>query len=66
LGYPGVQLLGLTLPIVVESTRLPGNFHRYPADQLFVATARLHGAPMATADRKILAYQGVETFDISA
>jgi PIN domain nuclease of toxin-antitoxin system len=30
--YPGVQLLDLTIPIIVESTKLTG-FHRDPADQ---------------------------------
>ena len=53
LSYPGVQLLPLTLDIVIESTRLPGEFHRDPADQLIVATARLHGLPLMTADRRI-------------
>jgi PIN domain nuclease of toxin-antitoxin system len=31
LAYPGVRLLGLTLPILIESTRLQG-FHKDPAD----------------------------------
>ena len=39
LSYPGIQLLELTPRIVVESTQLPGSFHRDPADQLIVATA---------------------------
>jgi PIN domain nuclease of toxin-antitoxin system len=43
LRYPGVQLLPLTPEIVIESTRLK-NFHRDPADQLIVATARIHKA----------------------
>ncbi|HYU31411.1 MAG TPA: type II toxin-antitoxin system VapC family toxin [Thermoanaerobaculia bacterium] len=36
LQYPGIRLLHLTPRIVVESTQLPGNFHRDPADQLIV------------------------------
>ena len=63
LSYPGIRLLHLTPRIVVESTQLPGSFHRDPADQLIVATARLHDCPLATADRKILDYNGVETMD---
>lgn len=39
LAYPGVQLINLTIPIIVESTQLTG-FHRDPADQLIVATAK--------------------------
>jgi PIN domain nuclease of toxin-antitoxin system len=65
LAYPGVQLIGLTPRIVVESTRLPGEFHRDPADQLLVATARVHGILMATVDRKILDYPGVETLNLN-
>ena len=61
LAYPGVQLLDLTPRIVVESTRLPAPFHRDPADQLIVATARVQGVPVATADRKIQDYPHVQT-----
>lgn len=56
LQYPGVQLLDLTLKIVVESTQLPGVFHRDPADQMIVATARILDIPFLTADRKICDY----------
>ena len=41
LAYRGVQLLALTPRIAVESTQLPGTFHRDPADQIIVATARV-------------------------
>ena len=60
LAYPGVQLINLTLPIVVESTQLI-SFHRDPADQIIVATARIYGCQLLTADRKILNYPDVET-----
>lgn len=60
LAYPGVQLLDLTLPIVFESTKLVG-FHNDPADQIIVATARIHSCPLLTADRKILVYSDVQT-----
>ena len=60
LAYPGVQLLNLTIPIIIESTKLTG-FHRDPADQLIVATARIYGCPLLTADSKILAYPDVQT-----
>jgi PIN domain nuclease of toxin-antitoxin system len=62
LGYPAVQLLALTPEIAIESTRLPGQFpHRDPADQIIVATARIHGIPLLTADEKLLAYPLVRT-----
>src|SRR5437868_410851 len=54
LAYPGVRLLELTPEIVVESAQLPGAFHRDPADQIIVATARVHGVPLVTADQRIL------------
>ncbi len=60
LAYSGVQLLNLTVPIVVESTKLIG-FHRDPADQIIVATARVFGCPLLTADAKILNYPDVQT-----
>lgn len=63
LAYPGVTLIDLSVPIVVESTRL-GGFHRDPADQMLVATTRVLGVPLATADRRIVAYDGVETLDL--
>lgn len=61
LAYPGVQLLDLTPEIAIESTQLPGTFHRDPADQMIVATARIHGIPLLTVDTKILAYPHVTT-----
>lgn len=60
LAYPGVQLINLTIPIIIESTQLTG-FHRDPADQIIVATARINGCPLLTADAKILAYPNVQT-----
>ena len=57
----GVVMHPLSPDICVESTELPGAFHGDPADQLIVATARLLGAPVVTADRKIRAYPHVPT-----
>jgi PIN domain nuclease of toxin-antitoxin system len=61
LSYPGMQLLELSLPIILDATQLPPPFHRDPADQLIVATARVHGILLLTADRKILDYPHVHT-----
>lgn len=58
--YPGIQLLALTPEIIIESTRLPGEFHRDPADQIIVATARIHDCPLLTVDEKILTYPHVK------
>jgi PIN domain nuclease of toxin-antitoxin system len=56
LGYPGVILLPLSPEVAVESTRLPGAFHRDPADQLIVATGRVYGCPVVTLDQRIRVY----------
>jgi len=61
LSYPGVQLLPITPAIAIASTTLPGSFHRDPADQLIVATARIHQCRLVTADERILAYMHVDT-----
>jgi PIN domain nuclease of toxin-antitoxin system len=61
LNYPGLRLLPLTPQIAVESTRLQGEFHRDPADQMITATARAYGCPLVTSDRKLLEYPDVTT-----
>ena len=58
--YPGVRLLNMTIPIIIQSTQLPG-FHKDPADQIILATAMVEKCPLLTADRKILNYQGAKT-----
>lgn len=61
LAYPGIRLVDLTLRIAVGSTQLPGPFHRDPADQLIVATAREYDWPLVTVDERILRYPHVRT-----
>lgn len=61
LRYPGISLLELTPEIAVESTVLPGSFHRDPSDQIIVATARVHRCPLVTSDDRIAGYPHVET-----
>ncbi len=56
LAQPGISLLPMLPEIAVASTRLPGSPHGDPADKVIVASARHLGAPLVTADRKILAY----------
>ena len=60
LAYPGIQLLELTPQIAIESTKLPGKFHRDPADQIIVATARIFDCQLLTSDGKILNYPFVK------
>ena len=54
LRYPGIRLLALTPEIAIESTRLPGEFHRDPAGQIIVASARVHSCPLVTSDMRLL------------
>ena len=53
---PGIALVPLLPKIAVASSRLPGGPHGDLADRVIVATARHLGAPVVTADRKILTY----------
>lgn len=57
---PPVQFLPLTPQVAVESSQLPGTFHRDPADQLIVATARVYNCPLVTLDQQIRAYPHVQ------
>ncbi len=59
LRYPGITILDLTPEIAIESTHLPGEFHRDPADQMIVATARVYQYPLVTSDEKIQNYEHV-------
>ena len=57
LDRPDIRLIGLEHPsAVIDSCRLPGDFHPDPADRLLVATARRENAVFVTQDRKILEY----------
>lgn len=54
-----VKVLEITPEIAIDATRLPGWGHKDPADQIIVATARLHGLRILTSDLKILKYRQV-------
>ncbi len=56
-----IHIVPLSPQISVESTRLPGDFHKDPADQIIVATARCQNLTILTADRLIRQYDFVQT-----
>lgn len=56
-----VRFVPVDNEIAVKSVELPGEFHKDPADRIIVATARKLGAPLVTADEKILAYPHLRT-----
>lgn len=56
LAKPGMRLEPMSAGVAIKCTRLPGEFHPDPADQILVATARELDIPIITADSRILAY----------
>lgn len=53
---PNLQILPLSDDIVVEAMRLPEFPNRDPADELIVATARVHRLTLLTTDAKLKGY----------
>jgi PIN domain nuclease of toxin-antitoxin system len=56
LAEPAPTVEPLSVRVAIESSELPGEFHRDPADRMIVATARVIGATLMTRDRRILDY----------
>jgi len=54
--HPGLQMVELTRPILVESCRLPPTLPGDRADQLIVATARDRDAVIVSKDDRIRMY----------
>ena len=52
----GASLCNLNPDILVQSSFLPGQFHKDPMDCILVATARYNNFTLVTSDRAILAY----------
>lgn len=55
-----VAIVPVGAGIAIQSARLPGEFHRDPADRMIVALARELGVPVVTADEKIQRYPHVK------
>ena len=58
---PFIELLPLSVDIALESAHLPGSFHKDPADQIIVATARMHSLVLISTDQRLRAYPHVQT-----
>ena len=58
---PYIEIIPLCVDISLESTILPGKFHKDPADQIIVASARHNNMLLLTADEKINNYPHVNT-----
>ena len=57
----GVRFMPVDNEIGIKSTKLPGDFHKDPADRIIVATARKLAVALVTADEKIIKYPYVKT-----
>jgi PIN domain nuclease of toxin-antitoxin system len=55
-----VSVVPISPRLAVQSVRLPGEFHKDPADRMIVALARELNAPLLTADEKIQAYPHIK------
>lgn len=51
-----VKVEALTPDVLIESSFLPGELHRDPADRILIATARVRGLTLVTRDHFILDY----------
>jgi len=60
---PFIEIIPLSVDIALESTILPGAFHKDPADQIIVASTRQNNMTLLTTDRLIIAYQHVKTYN---
>lgn len=52
----GIRMEPLSPEILIDSSLLPGDLHRDPADRILVATARTLGLTLVTRDQIILDY----------
>jgi len=59
--YPAIRIEPLSPLDAIDSTLLPGDFHKDPADRIIIALSRRYGVDLITCDRKILAYEHVNT-----
>lgn len=56
LSISGLNVLELSIPILLESVRLPNDCHKDPADRMIIASARVHHYHLLTYDQKIIQY----------
>jgi PIN domain nuclease of toxin-antitoxin system len=59
--HSGLVIESLNPLDAISSTKLPGNFHKDPADRIIVAIARRYDLSLITCDNNILNYPHVKT-----
>lgn len=57
----GWQMIDISLEIIQDAFSLPSPFHADPSDRIIAATARTHGLPLVTGDRKLIDYPFLNT-----
>lgn len=56
LSIPGLNVIDLSIPILLESAILPNYEYKDPADRLIIASTRANGSYLMTVDQKIIDY----------
>jgi PIN domain nuclease of toxin-antitoxin system len=57
---PRIVALPISTEIALDAWRLPGDFHKDPADRIIVSSARVHDCPVMSQDGKIVNYPHVK------
>ena len=60
--YPNLVVEPVSAADAIASTRLPGDFHKDPADRIIIAVTRRYGVELLTSDGLIQAYSHVSTY----
>lgn len=61
LSATGLHVLPLSVEVLIQSARLPGEIHRDPADHIIAATCIVQETPLLTRARRLIAYPHVTT-----
>jgi PIN domain nuclease of toxin-antitoxin system len=56
LSIPGLNVMDLSIPILLESTSLPNYEYKDPADRLIISSTRANGSYLMTVDQRIIDY----------
>jgi PIN domain nuclease of toxin-antitoxin system len=56
ISIPGLNIIDLSIPVLIESCNLPNYEHRDPADRLIISSTRSINSHLMTFDQKILDY----------
>ena len=56
LNITGLHALELSIPILLESVRLPNKCHKDPAARMIIASAKVHDYNLLSYDQKIIYY----------